>query len=158
MINSLDRIFDGLIEMLRDQVLPRLADDFARGQVYGAMDLLANLKTRVELSPSALRDEVAEEVELIARVSEILAGLGPAAPAIAPPPPVPRASELAAAQAALDEHLCRIIDWISEHRAEIPAERAEAAERAIRDQQRARLKRAVKLIAPTLFGEMSRGQ
>lgn len=157
MINSLERIFDGLIEMLRDQVLPRLADDFARGQVYCAMDLLANLKTRVELSPSALRDEVAEEAELVARVSQLLAGAGPTAPHIAPPPALPKSAELAAAQAALDEHLCAVVDWISAHRAEIPAERAEAVERAIRDQQRARLKREVKLTAPTLFGQMSRG-
>lgn len=157
MINSLGRIFDGIVEMLRDQVLPRLSDDFARGQVYGAIDLLGNLKTRVEWDAGALRDDVTARTDLIGKIAALLGGAGPTAPATSLSATAGGA-ELEEIRGRLDEHLCRVIDWISEHRSELPAERVAEVESAIRDQQRSGLKRAVKLTAPPLFGEMSRGQ
>ncbi len=158
MINSLDKIFDGIVEMLRDQVLPKVDDEFTRGQLYAAMDLLANLKVRVDWDVAALRDDVGERLALLPRLAELLAGTGPVPPHFLAPPVDAPAEALEKARDAIDEYLCAVVDWVSDHRAEIPPERADAIDRAIRDQQRPRLKRSVKLIAPTLFGEMSRGR
>jgi hypothetical protein len=157
MINSLDRIFDGIVQMLRDDVLPRIDDEFARGQVYGAMDLLGNLKTRVEWDAGALRGDVTERTALVAKITPLLGGLGPDAPQTGVSVEA-TSRELEDARRRLDEHLCRVLDWISAHRSELPAERAAEIEAAIRDQQRPELRRAVKRTAPPLLGEMSRGQ
>ena len=48
MQNSLDRLFDGLIETLHDIVLPDVGDAYAREQLLAALDLLANIAVRVE--------------------------------------------------------------------------------------------------------------
>jgi hypothetical protein len=58
----------------------------------------------------------------------------------------------------LDEHLCEVLRWVAAHRATLPPGRADQVEAAIRDQQRVRLRREVKLTSPPLLGEISRGQ
>jgi hypothetical protein len=51
-----------------------------------------------------------------------------------------------------------VLRWFERHRGALPPGRADEIETAIRDQQRVSLKREVKLTAPALFGEISRGQ
>jgi aminoglycoside phosphotransferase (APT) family kinase protein len=46
----LTRIFDGLSAALRDDVVPHVADPYAKAQVMAAIEVLANLATRVEWS------------------------------------------------------------------------------------------------------------
>jgi hypothetical protein len=58
----------------------------------------------------------------------------------------------------LDEYLAEVLRWTAARRAVLPSGRAREIETAIREQQRTRLKREVKLTAPPLFGEISRGQ
>lgn len=161
MTNSLARLFDGVIDVLRTRVIPRIDDEFARGQAYGALEILQNLKPRVEWAVGPLREDVEGELALAARIAEILSDSQPR------PPELPAhcrargtetAAELDQLRDAIDGHLCAVLRWISEHRDRIDAERAERVERAIRDQQRPRLKREVKLTAPPLLGEISRGQ
>jgi hypothetical protein len=73
-------------------------------------------------------------------------------------PPRPTAAEVEPMRDRLDAYLCQVLRWADENRSRLAAGRAEEIEAAIRDQQRARLKREVKLTAPPLFGEISRGQ
>jgi hypothetical protein len=161
MTNSLERLFDGLIDVLHTRVIPRIQDEFARGQAYGAIDMLRNLKPRVEWASGPLREDVEAELALADRIEKMLAGEEPR------PPTLPRdcrerpgdtATALDKTRDAIDAHLCAILRWISDHRHTLAPERADEVERAIRDQQRPRLKREVKLTAPPLFGEISRGQ
>lgn len=46
--NSLDRLFAGMANALRNDVLAQLDDQFARSQVSACIELLGNLSTRVE--------------------------------------------------------------------------------------------------------------
>lgn len=64
MQNSLERIFEGMQEALRDSVLPEVDDPYARAQVTAAVELLGNLATRVEWRA----DHLAEEIERIRSV------------------------------------------------------------------------------------------
>ena len=161
MTNSLERIFDGMIEALHTRVIPKIQDDSARAQAYGALDMLRNLKPRVEWAVGPLHDDVAAELALARQIAALLEGAS-AAPK-APTEDLETTSRLTAADLEamrdrLDRHLCEVLHWLGTHRDALPAGRAEEIDGAIRDQQRARLKREVKLTAPPLFGEISRGQ
>ena len=161
MTNSLERIFDGMIEAMHTRVIPQIQDDSARAQAYGALDMLRNLKPRVEWAVGPLHDDVVAELALVRRIAAILEG----ASAV---PEVPAedlgttsrltAADLEAMRDRLDRHLCEVLHWLDAHRDALPAGRAEEIAGAVRDQQRVRLKREVKLTAPPLFGEISRGQ
>lgn len=160
MTNSLERIFDGLIDALHTRVIPKIQDDSARAQAYGALDMLRNLKPRVEWAVGPLYDDVAAELALVRWIRALLDGTSaPEAPA----GDLETASRLTGAdleamRERLDRHLCDVLHWLGEQRDTLPAGRADEIESAIRDQQRVRLKREVKLTAPPLFGEISRGQ
>jgi len=161
MTNSLQRIFDGMIEALHTRVIPKIQDDSARAQAYGALDMLRNLKPRVEWAVGPLHDDVVAELALAQRIAVLLEGASASAPEV--PADLETTSRLTAVDLEamrdrLDRHLCEILHWLDTHRDALPAGRAEEIEGAIRDQQRVRLKREVKLTAPPLFGEISRGQ
>ena len=56
MQNSLERLFGGMIDSLRDVVLPDTDDVYARAQLSACIEILANLSTRVEWRRSHLDD------------------------------------------------------------------------------------------------------
>lgn len=161
MTNSLQRIFDGIIEVLHSRVIPEIRDESARGQAYGALDMLRNLKPRVEWAAGPLHDDVSQRLALIVRIAGLLEGAAetpPATPTVSVAAPRSTAAELEPLRDRLDEYLCEVLRWCERHRPALPAGRADEIESAIRDQQRVQLKREVKLTAPALFGEISRGQ
>lgn len=159
MTNSLERIFDGIIEILHTRVIPEIDDASVRGQAYGALDMLRNLKPRVEWAAGPLHEDVSRRLALIARIVAMLEGAGEKPPVI-DAENVARSSgaELGRLRDRLDEHLCEVLRWCEKHRETLPAGRAAEIETAIRDEQRIDLKREVKLTAPPLFGEISRGR
>lgn len=60
MQNSLDRLFEGMASALRQDVLPHLADPYARAQVTAAIELLGNLSTRVDWREPEAAEALAE--------------------------------------------------------------------------------------------------
>ena len=50
MNNSFARLIDGMNATLRSEVLTRLDDEFARGQVFGVINLLNTFKVRADWS------------------------------------------------------------------------------------------------------------
>jgi len=159
MTNSLGRLFDGIIDALRSRVIPKIEDESARAEAYGALDLLRNLKPRVEWSVGPLHDDVASRLALVERISTLVEDASaPAAPSASLAAPQLTAAELEPMRDRLDEYLAEVLRWTAAQRAVLPPGRATEIEAAIREQQRTRLKREVKLTAPPLFGEISRGQ
>ena len=73
MTNSLERIFDGLIDALQSSVIPAIQDESARSQAYGVLDMLRNLKPRVEWALGPLQDDVAQQLASIARIAALAA-------------------------------------------------------------------------------------
>jgi hypothetical protein len=63
--NSLDRLFEGMVETLSEVINPALEDQFARSQVSAMIEILRNLSTRVEWRADHL-------IGLVARIHEIL--------------------------------------------------------------------------------------
>ena len=81
MTNSLERIFDGVIEALQSSVIPSIEDESARSQAFGVLDMLRNLKPRVEWALGPLQDDVVQQLALLARLAALTDRLAPPPPA-----------------------------------------------------------------------------
>lgn len=91
----LETLIDGILHTLEREVLPHVETAFARGQLYAALDLLANLRDRIE-ERCALHAADAEAAV------EALHALG-AGDAIARAPAEPPAARAAALRQAVVE-------------------------------------------------------
>lgn len=159
MNNSLDRLIDGLIATVRAEIIPRLDDEFARGQAYGVVDVLNNLKPRIDWLATPLADEVADQRTLLGELRERF-GAEPGFPAEATADsdaPAATAQAMEQLRNRLDERICDAIDWLGARRAALPAEQVGAAEAAIRQHMQRQLKRELSLTPKPLFGEISKG-
>lgn len=74
MKQDLQRLFDGVIDSLRDLVLPQLNDEVHRGQLSAALAVLAELKLRTEWSRDWLLEQLDAQVGVFAGIGELLAG------------------------------------------------------------------------------------
>lgn len=86
--NSLDRLFGGIAESLREVVLPALDDPFAQAQVRACIELIGNIGARVEWSRQQV-DEVVERAaaalrEAVAVAPDMSCVLGATAGASSP--------------------------------------------------------------------------
>lgn len=102
---ALERLLEGIIATLRNDVIPHVGDAYARGQAVGVIDLLNNVGPRVEWARGPLAEAVSAKTALLAAVAPLLPGM--AAPGMAAPGeavPVERLSsaELAAERDRLD--------------------------------------------------------
>ena len=86
MNNSPDRVFEDVIRLLVDQVLPRLDEEAVRSQVFAAVFMIETLRLRTDWASEPLVAQIRAQDALFAQ----LAALGPALPAL---PAGPRAPE-----------------------------------------------------------------
>jgi hypothetical protein len=149
-----ERLIDGVVETLTDAVLPDLATPFARGQLYAAVDVLKNLRDRVE--PRA--DLAAAEADsALAALERCPAALPSASRALAERltatfgtastmPPAARATEL---RALLVETLTAL--------AALPDDEARGARAPLLEHVGAQAMREVAVLKPSMLSEISRG-
>ena len=96
-----ERLIDGCIETLRRRVLPELGDRATRGQLLAVLDVLQNLRDRVEERRAPMETESDSLAATLARLADALAAGGSAdaaarvtaAVAAAPPAPPPARRE-----------------------------------------------------------------
>lgn len=69
---DLNRLFEGVVETLRAEVVPHVGDAYARGQVVGVIDLIGNIAGRVEWARRPLIESVQEKRRLLALVATAL--------------------------------------------------------------------------------------
>jgi hypothetical protein len=67
-----ERLIDGVTATLLESVLPAMESRFARGQLQAAVDVLANLRDRVEEKPALLEAEARSLEEVLARLLQSL--------------------------------------------------------------------------------------
>lgn len=159
MNNSLNRLIDGMIAQLRTEIIPRLDDEFARGQAYGVVDVLNNLKPRIDWLVTPLADEVGEQQALLEKLRAAFgneAGF-PTTAAVQPVAPGATARDIEALRNNLDEQICTAIDWLGRERAQLPPVRVQEAEAEIKAHLQRQLKRELSLTPKPLFGEISKG-
>lgn len=151
---AVERLIDGVVQTLTEAVLPDVGSSFARGQLYAAIDVLRNLRDRVEPRADQAEEESASAVAALERAIAALADPAP-----------PRADELRAALAALPDGppLARVIAVRAvlvgalEAIATLPADVARATRRPLAEHLGAQAMRDVAPLKPSMLGEISRG-
>ena len=152
---AVDTLIDGVVQTLLDTVLPDVRTRFARGQLWAAIDVLRNLRDRVELRASLLTEEADSAAAALARVETALHAAGAAADAAriaelrtaAPPaPPLARAVALRAALVAT----VPLLDAL-------PASAGAAARTALGEHLAAQAMRDLAVLKPSLLAEISKG-
>ena len=150
MNNTLDRLFAGLISSLHGEIIPRLDDEFARGQAYAAMDLLNNLRPRIDWAVAPLAEQIGAQLVAAQRIA--LLAPDQALPDALKAQPQPATGEaLRNYRDALDEHLCRVIDWLPQ----APSQQRDAVQAVLNQYMKEQVRREVSLAAKPLFGEIA---
>ena len=71
-----ERLIDGCLDTLREDVLPDVGTGFARGQVWAVMDILQNLRDRVEMKHSIAVEEARSAEAALVRVADVMREAG----------------------------------------------------------------------------------
>jgi len=146
MNNSFSRLIDGMCATLRAEVLTRLDDEFARGQVFGVINLLNTFKVRADWSAGFLLQQLAAQQEAFDAIAAL-----PGAPAV-PQAPLPPVTPVAALLARRDEGNRAIVELLQG--GTLP----DGAEALLRRAMRAEVDLELKNSPRPLFAEMSSGR
>ena len=153
MNNSFPRLIDGMCATLRSEVLTRLDDEFARGQVYGVINLLNTFKVRADWSAGILLEQIAAQRSALNGVAALL----PDVPAAGPLPPVTPIAELLALRDRHNACIGALLARLDAERATLAPQTAAQAEALLRDAMRAEVDLELKHAPRPLFAEMSSG-
>lgn len=159
MNNSFSRLIDGMCTTLRTEVLSRLDDEFARGQVFGVINLLNTFKSRADWSTHFLSQQVQAQCSALQAVQALLQDV-PDAPSLAlrqaPVPVTP--SELQTQRDEANREITQLLQWLDHARAQLPDEKAQAIEAQLRLSMRREIEIELKNSPRPLFSEMSSGR
>ncbi len=160
MNNSLNRLIDGIIIALEREIIPRVDDAYARGQAFAVMDLLRNMRPRLEWSREVTLAQVGLQEEALKRIDDLCRGQVERPPAYAPPAAASitlDTKHLEARRDRLEAEVCGVLKWLTEHRGALDAAVAQSVEDALTNYMREAVKRELALTANPLFAEISRG-
>jgi hypothetical protein len=160
MNNSLNRLIDGIIIALEREIIPRVDDAYARGQAFAVMDLLRNMRPRLEWSREVTLAQVGLQEAALRRVDDLCRGLVERPPAYEPPAALSvtlETKELEARRDRLEAEVCGVLKWLTGHRAALDTAVAKSVEETITNYMREAVRRELALTANPLFAEISRG-
>ena len=154
MNNSFQRMFEGMAATLRNEVIPQVSDEFARGQAFGVIYMLNSVALRSNWSPEFVGEQIAAQVALSESLEPLLANTdapdSPQAAAV-----VLGTQALEAVRDANEARICALIDWHG--KAKLDAALSVAIERHFRAYMDRQLKWELKTSAKPMFAEMSDG-
>jgi hypothetical protein len=161
MNNSFTRLIDGMNATLRSEVLSRLDDEFARGQVFGVINLLNTFKVRADWSAGFLMQQLDAQRTAIDGVAALLQGHAEAAtlpsqPAGELPPSVPIADLLTRRDSG-NRTISDMLAWLDARRSALGPKVAAEVEALLRTAMRAEVSIELKNAPRPLFAEMSSG-
>jgi hypothetical protein len=160
MNNSLNRLIDGIIIALEREIIPRVDDAYARGQAFAVMDLLRNMRPRLQWSREVTLAQVGLQEAALKRVDDLCQGQTERPPAYARPSAASitlDTKELEERRDRLEAEVCGVLKWRTEHRGALDAAVAQAVEDTLTNYMREAVKRELALTANPLFAEISRG-
>lgn len=157
MNNSIDRLLDGISATLRENVIPRIEDAYARGQAVGIIDVLSNLKPRIDWAHEPLKAEIEELHSALSKVETIFEGRpeSPLAPVERLPERGADTKALLDLRSRLEDKCAETLQWLVTRLEK--DEPAQAAMAALRDAMHRNLEREMKLISKPLFAEIAVG-
>lgn len=159
MNNSLDRLLDGICAALRRDVIPRLDDEYATGQALAVIDLINNLKPRLDWAVPPLVERARSRQALVAELDRLLGTDAVGRPRFdATLDKLPFDGRgLQALCDQLDAHIGATVRWLGAARAAQCGEAADAARTAISRHVHTELRRDMALTPRPLFAEIARG-
>ncbi len=152
MLIPIERLIDGCVQTLREEVLPEVASRAVRGRVWAVLDVLNNLRDRVEEKVAAATTEADSARAALARLAAALRanadtnGAAAIESALACAPDEPPSARAASLRAALADAIAARPQGLAETERE--ALRAHLAGQVLRD---------VMLLKPSLLSEISKG-
>jgi hypothetical protein len=161
MNNSFARLIDGMCATLRVEVLTRLDDEFARGQVFGVINLLNTFKVRADWSAGFLVQQIEAQRSALEGVATSIAGHPAAATAPvlhhAALPPTTSIADLLTRRDDGNRCIAACLDWLDAEGARLGVERVARIESLLRAAMRAEVDIELKASPRPLFAEMSSG-
>ncbi|HMN80541.1 MAG TPA: hypothetical protein PKA20_11485 [Burkholderiaceae bacterium] len=159
MNNSFVRLIDGMCATLRNEVLPRLDDEFARGQVFGVINLLNTFRVRADWSAGFLAQQVNAQSQALNAAGIELANVAQAPAALQRPTVEPvGAAELLRLRDEGNRAIGELLGWLAGHRGTLPPEKVAEVERLLRGALRTEIELELKHSPRPLFAEMSSGR
>mgnify|MGYP003634989526 FL=1 len=156
MDNSLNRLIDGMVSTLRQEVIPHIDTEFARGQAFGVIYMLKSLQLRAEWSPEFIGKQLSEQLELADQAKAYLKGVeAPKLPEAAAPDA--SVAELQAQRDHNDQRICALIEWHGNASSALGAEKWAGLERELRTFMDKQMKHELKPSAKPIFAEISSG-
>jgi hypothetical protein len=151
MLVPLDTMVDGVVRTLTDNVMPNLTSRFARGQLFAVIDVLRNLRDRIDERASLLDEESESAAAALARVAAHLSGTAATdvRAALAAVPEKSALDRVTALRAALVAALAAIDA--------LPDDAAAPARAAIEQHLAAQTMRDLAVLKPSMVGEISKG-
>lgn len=162
MNNSFDRLIDGMCATLRTEVLARIDDEFARGQVFGVINLLNTFKVRADWSAEFLLQQIAVQRKALEEATQV-AGDTDAADSLPAQSfdALPTITPIEALLSLRDSQNLRIVallDWLDAERVRLEPGAASRIDALLRDAMREELAIELRNSPRPLFAEMSSGQ
>ena len=161
MNNSFGRLIDGMNATLRKEVLSRLDDEFARGQVFGIINLLNTFKVRADWSAGFLLQQIEAQRTAIDGVTGLVHGHAqastlPALPVGDAPQTVP-ITDLLATRDDGNRAIGDLLEWLDTRREALGPQIVDQIETLLRTAMRAEVSIELKNSPRPLFAEMSSG-
>ncbi|TDU31750.1 hypothetical protein DFR24_1131 [Panacagrimonas perspica] len=154
MNNSLKRMIEGMAATLRNEVIPHIGTEFARGQAFGVIYMLNSIGLRAAWSPAFVGEQIAAQIALRDALAPLLAGIdAPALPREGSP-----GLDVQALESLRDDNegrICALVEWHGS--ANLDAQRAAAIELQFRTYMDRQLKHELQTSAKPMFAEMSSG-
>jgi hypothetical protein len=158
MNNSLPRLIDGMIASLRQEIIPHIDSEFARGQAFGVIFILSCIRRRSSWSNEFLLEQIRALEEASRELGEVAVDLaGAPRPAIVAPAEFATSAELERIRDEGDARVCDLIDWLAQRRDGLPSTVVAKADATIRTYMRRQLQWEMKTSAKPMFDEISRG-
>ena len=153
MNNSLPRLIDGMIATLREEVIPHVEGEFARGQAFGLIYMLNSIRLRADWSPAFVGEQLAAQIELADRLAalDVDAALLPLSI---------ETGDVKAMELRRDDNdrrVCALLDWLEAQREQLDPLLAAAIDEALGDYMHRQLKWELKTSAKPMFAEISSG-
>jgi hypothetical protein len=153
MLVPVETLIDGVVRTLTERVLPDVTTRFARGQLYTVIDVLRNLRDRIEPRAALLDEEADATAATLARVLHLLAGSGPSTDQLKAEIAVVPASPAAARAAAFRAAVVTALETMEG----MPPVATVAARAAIAEHLAGQTMRDLAVLKPSLVGEISKG-
>lgn len=162
MNNSFPRLIDGMCATLRSEVLTRLDDEFARGQVFGVINLLNTFKVRADWSAGFLLQQIEAQRTALDGVAALLHSIAtdtvlPQLPQ-GPKPMVTPVAELLALRDEVNQSIGDLLKWLDAVQTQITPEVRSQIEALLRTAMRAEVDIELKNSPKPLFAQMSSGR